>query len=111
MVEVTFHENELDYCESELGNSGGCCSSEDTHKKSLSCDFGGKRAGITHNAFQKAVVAPLTTDRGHPFSPSEPHAAEAAALPTGRREVHDRALPRYTRDSRALRFYYNQHTK
>ena len=66
MVEVTFHENELENWESELGISGGCSSCTDTPKKQLLCDFRGKWSDTTHGAFQqlkKVVVAPLTGDR------------------------------------------------
>ena len=58
-----FHENEPEYCESELGNSGAYCSGKDTHKNVLPCDFGGKWSDTTHIALMrliKAVVAPLT---------------------------------------------------
>ena len=61
---VTFHENELEKWESELGTSGGCSSCTDTPKKQLLCDFRGKWSDTTHGAFQqlkKVVVAPLTS--------------------------------------------------
>ena len=62
---VTFHENEIEKWESELGTSGGCSSCTDTPKKQLLCDFRGKWSDTTHIAFQqlkKVVVAPLTRD-------------------------------------------------
>ena len=64
MVAVTFHENELENWETELGNSGGCSSCTDTPKKQLLCDFRGKWSDTTHGAFKKVVVAPLTKGDG-----------------------------------------------